>query len=74
MTSLPGPAVPDVIPCPRCDGPLGAPACSRVVSDGSVGICGPCGRDEALRDAMQLAPVSPAEWPISARLATRPVS
>lgn len=56
--------------CPRCTGPskqfpedIGA--ASRVTQDRDITICGPCGRDEAVRDMSGLPPIPPGEWPIS---------
>jgi hypothetical protein len=55
--------------CPRCKLPLAAfegdiGAASRIVTERNVRICGACGQDEAVRDALGLAPVSFGEWPI----------
>lgn len=56
--------------CPRCHGPAkqfpeDIGACSRITEDRNIKICGPCGRDEAVRDMAQLPPIPPGEWPVT---------
>lgn len=61
------------VDCPRCDGKIpnaetpGAypGALSRLVS---IEICSACGRDEAMRDFLRLAPVPPDQWPIELKI------
>lgn len=49
--------------CPRCRGPLGMPARSRMHTARAVPICTPCGTDEAVREQHGLPPVPPTDWP-----------
>lgn len=58
--------------CPRCAGPLAQfdgdrGAASRVMTERDCRICGACGMDEAVRDAMGLPPIPPGEWPTTRR-------
>lgn len=52
--------------CPRCSGPRTEPAArSRLTTDRQLTICTPCGLDEADRDARNLPPVPPHDWPVT---------
>ncbi|MFE3557344.1 hypothetical protein ACFXKW_21115 [Streptomyces sp. NPDC059193] len=59
--------------CRRCgsllaafEGDIGSG--SRVATERDVQICGDCGVDEAVRDALGLAPIPYGEWPVRERL------
>lgn len=59
--------------CPRCgsllaafEGDIGSG--SRVATGRDVRICGDCGVDEAVRDALGLAPIPYGEWPVREHL------
>lgn len=59
--------------CPRCTGELAQfeddlGTATRVMTGEGEAICGPCGTDEAVRDALTLAPIPPGEWPVQVLL------